>query len=301
MLHVLIVDDEPVNQEILLEYLSDSGYALETADDGATAWAALEAAPHRYDLVLLDRSMPELDGMEVLKRMKAHPALRHVPVILQTAKSEPHQIAEGIDAGAYYYLTKPYDHNVMRSVVATCGEERARFRSLQAQARRSALTATIANTAHFSFRTLEEADALAAFLANTCPHPDAAMTGFSELLINAVEHGNLAITYDDKSVLRTEGRWEAEVARRMALPAYRDRRVHVTFERSADAITVCIADQGAGFDWRRYLTFDPERAMDNHGRGIAMAKAFSFDTLDYRGNGNEVVVTVRAAAQAIAA
>jgi CheY-like chemotaxis protein len=301
MLRVLIVDDEPVNQEILLEYLSDSGYALETADDGVGAWAALEAAPQNYDVVLLDRSMPELDGMEVLRRMKGHPTLRHVPVILQTAKTEPHEIVEGIDAGAYYYLTKPYDQNVMRSVVATCGEERSRFLSLQAQARRSALTATIADTARFSFRSLDEAHALAAFLANTCPNPDAAMTGFSELLINAVEHGNLAITYDEKSTLRAEGRWDAEVEHRLRLPEYRDRRVVVEFERSLDGIAVCIVDQGCGFDWRRYLSFDPARAMDNHGRGIAMAKAFSFDSLDYRGAGNEVVVLVRTAQKALAA
>jgi hypothetical protein len=55
-----------------------------------------------------------------------------------------------------------------------------------------------------------------------------------------------------------------------------------------------VIDQGAGFDWQRYLDFDPERATDPNGRGIAMARLMSFESLSYSGCGNCVVATVRA-------
>jgi hypothetical protein len=56
---------------------------------------------------------------------------------------------------------------------------------------------------------------------------------------------------------------------------------------------VCIKDQGDGFDFEKYLDMDPARAFDTHGRGIAMSRMLSFDSLDYRGCGNEVEVTVK--------
>ncbi|MCB1747983.1 MAG: response regulator [Gammaproteobacteria bacterium] len=296
MLKVLIVDDEPINHDILLEYLAGTGYALDTANDGAEAWAMLEADPQGHDIVLLDRMMPRMDGMEVLRRMKAHAELRYVPVILQTAKRGTQEIAEGIEAGAFYYLTKPYDEAVLRSVVATAAEDRRNRLDLVAESRRGAITSSIAESARFTLRDLDQANALAAFLANACPAPEAAVTGFSELLINAIEHGNLAIGYDEKSALKAAGTWQDEVVRRLRDPAFGDKRVTVEFQRGASHIEVSIRDEGPGFDWARYLEFDPERAMDNHGRGIAMARAFSFDDIEYRGCGNEVVARIGLAA-----
>ena len=59
-----------------------------------------------------------------------------------------------------------------------------------------------------------------------------------------------------------------------------------------DANRVTITDQGNGFDWQTYMEFNPERVFDLHGRGIAMSKAISFDSLEYLGKGNCVVTTV---------
>jgi hypothetical protein len=53
-----------------------------------------------------------------------------------------------------------------------------------------------------------------------------------------------------------------------------------------------IQDEGDGFDWQKYLDFDPERAFDPHGRGIAMARMMSFDALEYQGKGNTVVLKI---------
>ena len=133
---------------------------------------------------------------------------------------------------------------------------------------------------------------LADFFAHACPQPDKVILGLRELLINAVEHGNLGISYAEKGSLIDEDLIQQEIARRMALEVNRQKRVEVVFERSPSALVFTITDQGQGFDWERYLDFDPERVFDPNGRGIAMARTTSFDSIEYQGNGNTVVATV---------
>ena len=99
---LLVVDDEPLNQEIIAEYLDDSPYSLQTADDGAIAWSILESQPKSFDAVLLDRMMPNMDGIEVIERMKKHPELCGVPVIMQTAAAAKDDVVSGLQAGDYY-------------------------------------------------------------------------------------------------------------------------------------------------------------------------------------------------------
>ncbi len=81
--------------------------------------------------------------------------------------------------------------------------------------------------------------------------------GLSDLMVNAVEHGNLGVTYQEKSLLKWEGDWEAEIKRRLALPQFAGRFAMVRAERSATAVTFTITDQGEGFEWQKFLTFDP--------------------------------------------
>jgi anti-sigma regulatory factor (Ser/Thr protein kinase) len=144
----------------------------------------------------------------------------------------------------------------------------------------------------FRCRTLAESRDLASGLARGCPDPKRVVLGLQELLTNAVEHGNLGISYADKTRLVLENRWADEVEHRLTQPGYGQRTVTVTLAREAGDITLTIQDQGDGFDWRKYLEFDPERAFDPHGRGIAMARMMSFDALEYQGNGNTVVLKI---------
>jgi CheY-like chemotaxis protein/anti-sigma regulatory factor (Ser/Thr protein kinase) len=289
---ILLVDDEPFNLDILLEYLEDAGYALDVAEDGRQAWEKLEAAPENFDVVLLDRMMPGLSGLEVLERMKAHPVLQSVPVILQTALAARAEIVEGMQAGAYYYLTKPFEEAMLLSVLQTAVADRQRYRLAQEDSKAAGRTFGLLREATFVFRTPESARDLAVVLANAFPDPKRVAIGLTELLLNAVEHGNLGISYEEKGRLREEERWSEEVAARLADPAYAGREVTVVYRRDDDEIRVRIQDQGDGFEFQRYLEMDPARAFDSHGRGIAMARMLSFDTIDYLGRGNEVEVSI---------
>ena len=110
--------------------------------------------------------------------------------------------------------------------------------------------------------------------------------------INAVEHGNLALSYEEKSALKWDGDWEAEIRRRLALPQFAERYATIHVKQAKHGVVFTITDQGNGFDWEKYLSFDPSRAFDPNGRGIAMAKLTSFSEIEYQGNGNVVVATV---------
>ncbi len=300
--HILVVDDEPVNREIIGEYLDDPTYALAMAEDGQDAWEQLAAASEPFDLIVLDRMMPRMGGMELLHKVKADARFRHVPVIMQTAASSPEQVREGIAAGAYYYLTKPYDPEALIAVVHAALEDVTDQRAAaDAGKAGTGFSLAVGEERVILFHTLDEAHHLAGELANLGGDVSALAMGLTELLVNAIEHGNLGITYAEKKQLRQNDGWEEEINRRLASADFASRRARITIGRQVASITFTIEDEGAGFDWQRYLEFDPERVFDPNGRGIAMAKQVAFGTLEYRGRGNIVVATVPVALASAAA
>jgi DNA-binding response OmpR family regulator len=289
---ILVVDDEPNNIEIISEILDDPAYLVVSAENGEIAWKALLAADLPPHLVVLDRMMPVLDGLEVLKRIKAEPRFAAVPVIIQSAASSPQQIAEGVAAGAWYYLTKPYAPRELLTIVRAALAEVEEREAAQHAFRNRRHDLELLDVAEFEFHTLLEASELAISLAGLCPDPASAAMGLSELMVNAIEHGNLGISYAEKSAMRRNDSWEREVGLRLADPVLGSRRAHVVFQRMADRLSFTIRDEGPGFDWVRYLDFAPERAFDPNGRGIALARLTSFSSIDYLEPGNVVVATI---------
>lgn len=292
---LLVVEDEWVNREILMELLGDAGYQVVSAEDGQSGWEALAAEPERFSAVLLDRVLPGMDGLEVLRRVKRHPTLAHIPIIMQTSMAEPEEILEGLRAGAHYYLTKPFSPETLLAIVHTAVEDHLKYRELRLEAQQAARTLQYLNRAEFAFRTPSEARDIAALLANACPDGTRVVLGLSELMLNAVEHGNLGITYAEKSALISADRLHEEIAARLSSPSHVNKWAIVEVERASGEIRFLIRDQGKGFNWRQYLEIQPERAFDTHGRGIAMARMTSFDQIEYRGLGNEVLAVVKLA------
>jgi CheY-like chemotaxis protein len=238
--------------------------------------------------------MPRLSGLELLQKMKEHEELKHVPAIFQTGAGERAEIQEGIEAGCYYYLVKPYDTEILVSIVRAAINDFTRYEAFRSEVRRGMRGLLSMASAHFEFKTIKEAGELGTLLAYACPEPERQVVGLTELLINAVEHGNLGISYSDKTRLNSDGRWREEVERRLRLDEYKDKRVRVDFERDDNGVSIVVRDEGDGFDWTPYLHIDPKRAFDTHGRGIAMAKMLSVSRLEYRGCGNELLAFIDA-------
>lgn len=103
---ILVVDDEPVNIEILFQALEPKGYQIFMAANGVKALEL--AAKIKPDLILLDVMMPEMDGIETCKRLKEDASLQDVAVIFVTAKTGPDDIIEGFKVGGVDYISKPF-------------------------------------------------------------------------------------------------------------------------------------------------------------------------------------------------
>lgn len=289
--HVLVVDDEVFNLEIISELLEDAGYHVETAETGAAACALLTQDPEKYSTVLLDRMMPEMDGIEVMQFMKQQPQIRFIPVIMQTAKATKTDIQAGLNAGVLFYITKPFNENTLLDIVDSAV---AGYMHQQQLSDEVSKQKNLANRhGEYSFRTIDEARTMATVLAHASPDPQRVVVGLAELLINAVEHGNLQIGFEKKTELLKQGDWLKEIKLRQSLPENSDKLVHVSVAEVDGDIRYTIQDQGEGFDSDRYLYIDAARATCVNGRGIAIAKAVSFDQLEYSQGGTRVVATVK--------
>lgn len=104
---ILLVDDNATNLSILVQSLSQAGYKVRVAQDGASAIAQVPYA--QPDLILLDVMMPGMDGFETCRRLKASPATQAIPVIFMTALSDVFDKVKGFQVGAVDYITKPFE------------------------------------------------------------------------------------------------------------------------------------------------------------------------------------------------
>lgn len=136
---ILVVDDKPENLRLLVSILEQHDYTIRPVRDGQTALSSIQADPP--DLVLLDIMMPDLNGYEVCRRIKADEALGHIPVIFITALQETHEKIEGFRVGGVDYVTKPFQAEEVLARVQThlelqrlhrlLKDENDRFRALE--------------------------------------------------------------------------------------------------------------------------------------------------------------------------
>ena len=114
---VLIVDDEP-NIVVSLEFLLEqAGYRVRVAHDGQEAWEAIERQPP--DLVLLDVMLPRLSGFDLCQKIREHPDLQRVRVVMLTAKGREVEVSKGLALGADAYISKPFSTQDLLAQVRT--------------------------------------------------------------------------------------------------------------------------------------------------------------------------------------
>ena len=104
--HILVVDDNKENLKVVGNFLNEEGYKIAFSLNGEEALKLLKK--NKFDLILLDIMMPEMDGFEVCNRIKADEELKNVPIIFLTAKSSSEDIVKGFKSGGVDYITKPF-------------------------------------------------------------------------------------------------------------------------------------------------------------------------------------------------
>jgi adenylate cyclase len=140
--HMLVVDDNELNRDLLCRRLKQQGYTYAAARHGQEAIELLGA--QTFDVVLLDIMMPEMNGYEVLERMKDNPDLRHIPVIMISAVDELESVIRCIEMGAEDYLPKPFNATLLKARIGASLEkkrlrdqERAHLLEIDAQRKRA--------------------------------------------------------------------------------------------------------------------------------------------------------------------
>jgi CheY-like chemotaxis protein len=109
---VLLVEDDPDKQQLLKVALEMAGYNVQTADDGVEGLLAVES--HQPDLIVTDVMMPNMDGYEMVRRVRANPSTRFIPVIIQTAaRNATDDVRRGAEVGALGYITDPTDLDLL--------------------------------------------------------------------------------------------------------------------------------------------------------------------------------------------
>lgn len=286
--NVMVVDDDEINLEILVKNVKEHGYNVEACVDGVDAWHKLSAEPDKYDLVLLDKMMPQKSGMEVLALMKRNEELKDIPVIIQTGDVGVKEFKEGMLAGAYYYLCKPFAADMMMAMVNSALRDSANRSARAKLLRKERFIARHMVEAHFKIKEPEDAIKLAAALSCDAEYPDKINTALIELMVNAVEHGNLGVGRQNKTTFLSSGNLAEEITKRLELPENRDKFVDIYFKNDGNIKTVTIIDQGQGFDWEQYKDFDPLRLAEPNGRGIASAFLMDVD-IEFVPPGNKVI------------
>ncbi|MCS5710686.1 response regulator [Candidatus Berkiella aquae] len=293
---MLIIDDDVNNLEIIEGFLRMGNFPeyqfikCKSAEEGLKE---LISYCKEIDIIILDQMMPGMSGLELVTKVKADPRFSHIPIVMQTASNDKSKLVEGFRLGIYHYLTKPYLSSVFNAIIRGALDFFNHQRELSIALEHSRVLYDCIENASFTINNLEQASKMSVSLAQLFPYPEKVALGISEILVNAIEHGNLNITYEEKTELNLKSQWKQEVERRLVSEENKNKQVTIHFIKKKDEIILNVKDEGEGFDYARFLEFDPSRSTHNHGRGIAFANNISFDRLEYVGVGNQVNCIVK--------
>ena len=290
---ILLVDDEELVREELGAILEESGYTVTTGADGEEGLALFRR--ERPDMVITDVRMPRRDGLSLAMTIREEaPA---VPVTVITGHGTESMAIKALRAGVTDFVKKPVRLEDLNAALSRMDA------ALRGPAKEPVLPrpeAVQLVELLWSYRLENDLAMVPSFvdlLVYRCAGglaPTRAMElslALRELLINAVEHGNLGVTFEEKSRALEAGSMSALLQERAAHPDLGQRRVTVRARVVDDVITVQIADEGEGFDLDSLADpLDLSRQLAANGRGLLLAR-MSVDSLEYNDIGNLVTVT----------
>ncbi|HEU5046662.1 MAG TPA: response regulator [Rickettsiales bacterium] len=290
---ILALDDDEANLIILEKAIERAGYESKCFMSSEEALHYLSENPRSVQIAVIDKMMPKISGIEFLNKVKQNNALKHIPVIIQTGDVGLKQMQEGLEHGAYYYLTKPFTPETLMAILKSAENECSLFEEVvsRSAAEQKKLVKLI-HEGEFHIHTFAEARVLAAFIAQSSRTPSYVARGLMELLFNAIEHGNLEIGYQKKHECLVNNTYNQEIAIRLSQEKYQNRSVKVHVQNQLLEMHVTIVNAGNGFNWRQYMIPDMNLRLNMpNGRGMAIA-AKLLGGLHYNEKGTEVTCKI---------
>ncbi len=234
--------------------------------------------------------MPVMDGLEMLEKIRKIDS-NSLFIIISTLDA-PKYTLQALRLKANDYLVKPLlskDLLTMLAKYARILENRTKDREILGMIYNRTLGMKILNRVDLVGKIV---DRLMLETEQVIPPPDrlGIHLGLVEMLTNAIEHGNLEITYEEKSQAMEVSlhQWNELVNQRCLAPDYAGRLVDLEFHLSKDRCDWLITDQGPGFDWKKIPdSTDSANLLATHGRGILLT-SLRFNEITYLGNGNQV-------------
>lgn len=290
MCRVLVVDPCAETQAGIVNYVHGRGVSVIAVSDSVAALAAIDRA--RPDVVITDLFLSGGEGLALTKELRSRHEL--CPVIVMAKDAPESAIVQALRVGAIDYLHKPIAEDELASAL---------YRAQHVAPRDLTDLSGVSDWDQRMTVDSEPAHAqgviswLMKTTASTLPeirrlHLRGAL---QELLLNAIEHGNLEISYREKAQALAADEYEALVRNRLAQPKLKRRQVvsYVRYEHEANRVAYRIVDEGAGFEWRSLLAKPKEAYSDDaeNGRGILLARSL-FPDLTYNDRGNEVSFTM---------
>jgi hypothetical protein len=282
MSRILVIGAGPERHAAIRSRLEAAGFTAVVGDDAASITELDD-----IEAIVVGTALVPSASCAVVKRLGC--VDHRLPMIAESGSPCAALCEEGTFAGPNHFAIDDLLSPALPQLLATALAQNREITRLRTEVEQSASAIGLIMGGLFQVRTLAEARNLSTMLSLACQEPARVVVGLRELIVNAIEHGNLGITCEEKGELIRQGEWQAEIERRLAMPEYCDRRATVQFRREAHRAIFQVRDEGAGFDFRSYLRFDPARLLAPNGRGIAMARSMSFDTLTYIGAGNDVI------------
>jgi DNA-binding response OmpR family regulator len=287
---LLVVDACRDSQARIHEHLQGRGYSIITAADPDAAGAMIDLmAP---DVVITDLFLPQGSGLTLTAALRTRP--EPCPVIVMSDQHSEHCVMQALRAGAVDFLHKPVGVEDLAHALQRARRQAPANLAETPGVRLFDYTLTTgSNPAHIPGIVSWLITATAATLPEVRRlHLRGTL---SELLFNAMEHGNLEVFYQEKQQALAEQRYDELLADRLSQPRLAGRRVtiRVRYDKLQKILEYHIADEGKGFKWQTLLRRSHESCLpqDISGRGVFLAQSL-FPNLSYNDRGNEVRFTV---------
>ncbi len=284
---ILIVDDQEVLRNLLVKFMRKAGLEPIEAENGERAIELYKAV---YPAVVLsDIMMPRMDGLTLLREIKKID--KRAVVILMTGYGNEDILLKALREGATNYFKKPFNFNEIIEIIKNLIKHQTEVDLSHVYS-----PYLVKETKHFVFRTgnadiFPIINQITLHLQSIEPDSDNLnlKVGIEEMIKNAIEHGNLGISAQEKNKAIEEGRFGELLEERLQQDNNVKKEICITAEVTADQFRVIIRDEGAGFDWRSLPELQPESLLQYSGRGIFLTQIY-FDEVSYNDKGNEATL-----------